>query len=344
MKRAIIIALDAALFASLAAGCATKPAPQPQIKPVLEVRHSGLQPDGYYQLGRFLQTQGRYEDAARPTARRSRSIRSMSTRTTASARLYALQGRYAEAHAEFEAALAAVAGQRRRPQQPRLYVPARAEAGRGGCAARESRTARAGKQPISRELRDRIQQPDARLRTHSVTAAPATFDAVTAPPQPVDSMASKTAPETESARLVAIGPHAFELVMPKPSASKPVLATLPTSHGRLAVEVSNGNGAAGMARRVGKQLRDCRDESGPADQPDSVRRGDDAGSTGRATNKAALDLSGAVPGHPPVVASIGLRKASTCVWCSAGNCRPTSRWFRSPSRWRRAQSHQIRHP
>ena len=308
MKRAIIIALDAALFASLAAGCATKPAPQPQIKPVLEVRHSGLQPDGYYQLGRFLQEQQRYDDAAiayrKALALDPKHVDAHNGLGT----LYALQGRYAEAHAEFEAALAAApdnAAVLNNLGYTFLLERKRAEA-----IAPLEKAARLepenNRYRANFEIASNNQTPGS---AHTpVTAAPATFDAVTAPPQPMESRASKTAPETESARLVAIGPHAFELVMPKPIASKPMLATLPTSHGRLAVEVSNGNGAAGMARRVGKQLQGV---------GMTVARLTNQVPYGEVTTQvqyrpgheqAALDLSLRVPGRPPIVASIGLRK------------------------------------
>ena len=157
MKRAIVIAIDAALCAFLATGCATQKAPQPQIKPVLEVRHSGLQPDGYYQLGRFLQEQQRYDEAA-----------------VAYRKALALDPKHADAHNGLGTILRpegrlrggarrvrgrARAGAREScgAEQHRLHVPARAQAGGGDRPAHAGHRTRAGEPSLQLEPRDRIE-------------------------------------------------------------------------------------------------------------------------------------------------------------------------------------------
>ena len=88
-----------------------------------------------------------------------------------------------------------------------------------------------------------------------------------------------------------------------------MLAAMPTSpaRGPVGVEVANGNGATGMARRVGQQLA-------RAGVP--VKRLTNHIPYGAVTThveyrpgyeQTAADLSWRVPGHPPVAASIGLR-------------------------------------
>jgi len=151
------------------------------------------------------------------------------------------------------------------------------------------------------------QSPEA-AESLAVTAAPVTFDAVPAPSQPASRTVISTVDEADSVRLVSIGPNAFELVIPKPIASKAMVAVLPASQGRLGVEVSNGNGTAGMAKSVGRQL---------ASAGVKVSRLTNQVPYGEFTTRveyrpgheqAALDLSWRVPGRPPVVASIALRK------------------------------------
>ena len=59
----IAIAIHAMLGVAFATGCSTPGTPVPQVKPIETVRHGGDQADGYYQLGRFMQRQGRLPQA-----------------------------------------------------------------------------------------------------------------------------------------------------------------------------------------------------------------------------------------------------------------------------------------
>jgi thioredoxin-like negative regulator of GroEL len=309
MKRAIVIALDAALGALLVSGCAVQPSStQPQVKPVLEVRHSGLQPDGYYQLGRFLQTQGRYEDAGEAYRKALALDPKNADAHNGMGSLHALHGRYAEAHAEFAAALA---------QSPDNA----AVLNNIGYTLLLERKAQEAVAPLQKAAQ--LEPENARYRANLevanqhqspgpaealAAAAPATFDAVSAHPQSAGSSVTRTAGEADPVRLVPIGPNAFELVVPPRRASAPVLASLPvTPSARPVFEVSNGNGATGMARRVGLQL---------ATAGVKVARLTNQIPYGEVTTqvfyrpgheKAAVELAWRIPGHPPVAASIGLR-------------------------------------
>jgi len=309
MKRAIVIAIDAALCAFLATGCATQQAPQPQIKPVLEVRHSGLQPDGYYQLGRFLQEQQRYDEAAvayrKALALDTKHAESRNGLGT----IHALQGNYAEAHAEFAAALAQA------PESPSVLnnIGYTFLLERKPVEAIAPLTRAAELVPENPRYSSNLQialnnQSPGPAEALAVAAAPATFDAVPAPSQPASPAVISTADDADSVRLVSIGPNAFELVVPGPIAPKAVVAVLPASQGRMGIEVSNGNGTAGMAKNVGRQL---------ATAGVRVSRLTNQVPYGEFTSRveyrpgherAALDLSWRVPGRPPVVASIALRK------------------------------------
>jgi hypothetical protein len=309
MKRAIVIAIDAALCAFLATGCATQKAPQPLIKPVLEVRHSGLQPDGYYQLGRFLQEQQRYDEAAVAYRKALALDPKHADSHNGLGTIHALKGDYEAAHAAFTAALAQA------PENPavlnnigytflleRKPVEAIAPLKRAAELAPDNPRYSSN---LGIALNNQSPGPAEAL---AATAAPATFDAVPAPSQPESPAVISTADEADSVRLVSIGPNAFELVVPKPIAPKATVAVLPASQGRLGVEVSNGNGTTGMAKNVGRQL---------ATAGVRVSRLTNQVPYGAFTSRveyrpgheqAALDLSWRVPGRPPVVASIGLRK------------------------------------
>ena len=308
MKRTIVIALDAALAAFLVAGCATKSPPAPQIHPELEVRHSGIQADGYYQLGRFLQEQQRYDEAV-VAYRKALAIDSKHADShNGLGTIHALRGQYAEAHSEFGAALS------QSPDNPSVlnnigYTFLLERKPVEALAPLTKATELAPENPryssnLIVALNNQSPAPAAGL----AAAAPATFDAVPAPQRSAESFVSRNTDEAGAARLVSIGPNAFELVIPKAHLSSTAIAALPTSHaGRLGVEVSNGNGTTGMARQVSRQLTAVGvpvkrlTNNLPYGQTSThveYRPGHEA---------AALDLSWRVPGRPPVVAALGLR-------------------------------------
>lgn len=106
-KGTLVVAVAASFAAALSGGCAVAPTAQaPLVKPLVEVRHSGLQADGYYQLGRFLQSQSRYQEAEE-AYRRALALDPVSVDAhNGLGTLHAVNGRFEEAHRSFNAALA----------------------------------------------------------------------------------------------------------------------------------------------------------------------------------------------------------------------------------------------
>ncbi len=308
MKRTIVIALDAALAAFRVGGCATKSPPAPQIQPVLEVRHSGIQADGYYPLGRFMQEQQRYDEAVVAYRKALALDPKHADSHNGLGTILAMRGQYAEAHAEFAAALA------QSPDNTAVlnnigYTFLLERKPVEALAPLTKATELAPENPrYSSNLVVALNNQPPAPSAHPAAAAPATFDAVPAPERSAGSVVPPKADEAGAVRLVSIGPNAFELVIPQSVPPKPMLAALPTSHvGHVGVEVSNGNGATGMARRVSRQL---------ASTGVPVSRLTNSPPYGKAMSRveyrpghesAALDLSWRVPGRPPVVAALGLR-------------------------------------
>lgn len=307
MKRTLVVAIDAVLAAVVATGCATRYPPAPRITPVLEVRHGGIRPDGYYELGRFLQAQQRLDDAVvayrKALALEPKHVEARNGLGT----VFALQGRYAEAHAEFEAALAHAPGE------------AAVLNNIGYTLLLENRRQEA-LAPLARAAQ--LEPDNARYRANlaiasdhqspgpavpSVAAAPGPFDAVPALRQPDAAPLARASDAAAPARLVAIGPNAFELVEPLARTLARVAPALPASHRRVSLEVSNGHGATGMARHVGRQL--ARAGLPVARLTNQVPYGALATQVQYRPGheQAALDLSWRLPGHPPIVASLALR-------------------------------------
>lgn len=308
MKRAIVLAVDAAVAALLVTGCATNGLSQAHIEPLVRLTHGGPQADGYYQLGRFLQEQQRLDDAAAAYRKALALDPKHADAHNGLGTVFALRGEFGAAHASFAAALAQA------PENPAVLNNI-------GFALLLERRPGEALEPLTRATELAPENPryssnlvlalnsqsPGSAEAPAAQAAPATIDAAAAPTPAAGSSVFTTLGEAEPVRLVPVGPHAFELVVPKPVAPPPAVALLPTSHGRMGVEVSNGHGASGMARRVSRQL-------GSAGIP--VRRLTNqlpyGGSGSRVEyrpghERAALDLSWRVPGRPPIVASIGLR-------------------------------------
>ncbi len=321
MKRTIVIAIDAALCTFLVAGCASQKLPPPQIKPVLEVRHSGVQASGYYELGRFLQEQQRYGDAVVAYRKALELDPKHVDAHNGLGTVYALLGQYAEAHIEFGEALALAPDNatvlnnigytfllERKPVQAIGPLTRATELVPQSTRYTANLQIAINDPTVRKNQNEQNNQSPGPAEALAASAAPATFDAVAAPPQAASPSNQPMAETAGSVRLVSIGPNAFELVIAKPLAPKPMLAALPASQARLGIEVSNGNGTTGMARRVGEQLKKAGMQV--ARLTNQIPYGE---YTTRVEYRpghelAAQDLSWRVPGRPPVVASIALRK------------------------------------
>ena len=163
MQRAIVLAVNAALCTLVATGCAVQKPMQPYVKPVLEVRHGGMQADGYYQLGRFLQTQYRLEDAAEAYRKALALDPRNADAHNGLGTLHALGGRYAEAQREFAIALSLS------PDNAAVlnnigYAYLLERNSDEAASVRACRRDRTRQRTLSVQSRTRIEQPGARVR------------------------------------------------------------------------------------------------------------------------------------------------------------------------------------
>lgn len=361
MKRTIVVAVDAALAAAAAiaaSGCAVVP-PQPvhpPVTPVLEIRHSGLQADGYYQLGRFLQIQQRWDDAAvayrKALALEPRNVDALNGIGT----LHALQGRYDDAQAAFARALefapnhaavinnagyafllagrhadAAIAFERAAALEPdnARYAANLAQARQAAdvAAAPDVALPVASAMPVASTASTALAEApapavaSAAMHVIDIPAAPpaaaasASGSAVPAAAPPAQAAVIATSSDAiaaspvETVHLVPAGPHMFELVRTEPPAGARLAHAAPRAQraAPFRIELSNGNGTTGMARRLGREL----DAIGM-----TVTRLTNHKPYGTVTTEiqyrdghreAAAALSRRVPGQPRVTASRELR-------------------------------------
>ncbi|MGB3428875.1 MAG: tetratricopeptide repeat protein, partial [Burkholderiaceae bacterium] len=101
-------ALQTLAAALLLVGCVS-PSPlvkSPRVEPVVDVRHSGSQADGYYQLGRFFQGKGRADQAIDAYRKALVLDPGLAEAHSAIGAVFAGQGNLSAAAAEFELAIA----------------------------------------------------------------------------------------------------------------------------------------------------------------------------------------------------------------------------------------------
>src|SRR5512145_3127185 len=300
-RRPLSVAVHAALCAALVSGCAVMPsAPPPQVTPVLEVRHAGLQADGYYQLGRFLQVQNRYHDAADAYAKALALDPANVDAHNGLGTIHALGGRFGDAQRSFSAALAI------EPQNAAVlnnsgyaYL---LEGRRDEASAAFGRAV--GFEPGNARFRANLQL--SRTTAEGPAAEIAAGEGVTTRPAP-DAQVPVAEAQAAAAglpRLIVAAPNVFELVIPpahRTRSQATALTVAPVAR-TVGVEVSNANGATGMARRVASQL---------ATGGVRVTRLTNLMPYGRVATRiefragyerAAIEMSRRVPGSPPIVA------------------------------------------
>lgn len=238
MPRLAPIALSV-ICALAMAGCAMTPqkqADQPAVQPVLAVKH-GVTGEGMYRLGRYFEGQARYEKAiAAYREALKRDPLSVEAYTGLGMAL-AAQRRYGEAIRQFQAAVVLA------PHAAYLHNNlgyAYLLSGAGEDAVKALEEARR-LDPGHEKSRENL-----RIAQEKVAAAPA--------PSAAEPSAGLT--------LVEVAPQIFELRAP--AAYRKIeaapLAPLPQKEPRIAplrsfkLEVSNGNGVLGLAKRTAGQL------------------------------------------------------------------------------------------
>lgn len=215
-----------------------------RIEPLQVVHHGAARPDAMYAMGRYYQGQGRAPQAlaafrevllAQPEHVEARNALGV---------ILAARGRFDLAIPELErAARAAPAAAHIRNNLGYAYLLQ----GRVKDALATLELARA-LDPSNPRVEENLRMARAADYQASHGAGPATSPATAAPDE-----APAATPQPESgARLVAVAPGVFEL-HDKPRAA----ASLPTrsaEHKRVRLEVANGNGISGLARRTANEL------------------------------------------------------------------------------------------
>jgi len=243
----------------IAGGCASLNSPDKRamsVKPVTHVRHSGGNPGAMYQLGRFFQGQSRHELAIDAYREALEQAPNLIEADNALGVIYAQQGRYNDAVTELEAAIALAPGAAHLHNNlGYAYLLAGKNAEAVAALEQANRLDPANKRAIAnlRLAYDRTgnQQkvPELERAVEIKTAASAS-----------DLVAEQEPAQSSSAlQLVTVAPNVYEIKQPTPrirvgaaSAANTEQVSAKTPFG---LEVSNGNGVAGMARRVAGFLR-----------------------------------------------------------------------------------------
>lgn len=233
-------------------GCAARQAPEPlKVLPNLQVRHSANDAaDAYYQLGRNHQQQGNLSLALSGyTYAIARDPRHMEARNAAAA-IHAQQGRLDQARAMMLALLADY------PHAAHAYNNlGYIDHLRGAHAV----AVRSFRRALEIEPRNERARNNLRLVE---TAMEKDLSAVDLPVEAPAAPLPVTVPGAPQMALIQVVPNVYELKMtPNFAPRVPVALSQPTSAavtqplGTSRIEVANGVGTAGLARRVGALFR-----------------------------------------------------------------------------------------
>jgi hypothetical protein len=240
------------------------PTPKTQIAPVTEVTHGAADPD--YQLARYYQGRNLQDDAIAAYGRVLETNPSNVEAHNGLGVIYAGRGRYGEAEKEFKAAIALA------PKAAHLHNNL------GYCYLMQARYEDAlvrfreaqALDPDNRRLAENIALAEAGRKDKQ--SGPGPGPAVPVPPAPPSSgtvaaslpqpsprsSAQPSAQPLASAGLVKVAPNVYELAAPRTHAT-PGVAPAPSPAALQLVtlaelEIANGNGITGMARRAARYL------------------------------------------------------------------------------------------
>lgn len=278
--KTLILAVSGALLTG--AGCSTYEAPRTalEVSPASAVRHSGNRNDALYAVGRYYQGQIRYDKAIDAYRTLIDENPAHAEAHNALAVIYSLQGQHDLAVIGFKAALAAAPGAAHIHNNLGYEYLRQGRFEEAGAALQEAMRL----DPASSRAADNLREVRTRLAAEgrSESYPPATqahSGPVAAPVSPQPSVAASLeksvslaavaetpalAPPVETAarsdaasgmRLANVAPQVYELQLPQHPAATPSprpLAEPGKKAGR--VEVANGNGVDGLARRAGALL------------------------------------------------------------------------------------------
>lgn len=235
---------------SLLAGCAQQTARNDMltIKPILVAEIPRGNPQAWYDLGRYYQGQERHALAV-PAL--ENAVAADSTFVEARNRLgvsYALLGRHAEAIRQLEAAAQA------RPEAAHIHSNlGYAHYLKGNYTEAAAAMQRAvALDPANRRAQHNLGMAYAQLG--ETTKARLAY-ANAAAPQPETAAMPAAVPEASHSQIVQVAPNIYELRPRAASTASAMPADRPSAP-RARVEISNGNGITGMAKRVGTYLKD----------------------------------------------------------------------------------------
>ncbi len=252
--------------AFLLQACAAPPPRVAAVRPALQVTHASNETaEAFYQLGRQHHLQGDLDVAMTGyTYAIARDPRHLEARSAAAA-IHAQQGRLEQARAMMLAVIADYPTQSQ-PHNNLGYIDYLR--GEHALAARAIRQALA-LDPRNERARNNLVLAEAGLAGYAertmtapmLTAAP-TVPAPAPAPSPLPALAVPAPVHPGQLALVQVVPNIYELRRPAEPAAAPVVrvaqadapAATPAAPQRARVEVSNGDGTAGLARRVGTLL------------------------------------------------------------------------------------------
>lgn len=243
--------------AVLLQACATPPAPNPLlVQPTMQVRHATNETaDAYYQLGRHHQSQGNLELALSGyNYAIARDARHLDARIAAAA-LHAQQGRLDQARAMMLEVVADYPTVSQAHNNLGYIDYLRGEHASAAQAIRRALTL----DRVNERARNNLRLAETALALAQGAAMPAQL--TNAEPAPVRepapaplAVADTGLADPPRLELVLVVPNVYELKMPKAPAAVAALPVLAAPQASVRVEVTNADGTAGLARRVGTLL------------------------------------------------------------------------------------------
>jgi Flp pilus assembly protein TadD len=240
--------------AFLLQACAAPPPRAPEVRPAMQVTHSANETaEAFYQLGRQHHQQGNLDVAmtgySYAIARDPRHLEARS----AAASIHAQQGRLEQARALMLAVIADYPGHAQSYNNLGYIDYLRGEHAAAVAAIRRALAL----EPRNARARNNLALAQAALAGHAPApaGAPMLAAAPEAPAAPLPALAVPAAVHPAQLELVQVVPNIYELRRPAERAAAPALLALqPAALPAARIEVSNGAGVTGLARRVGAML------------------------------------------------------------------------------------------
>jgi tetratricopeptide (TPR) repeat protein len=222
---------------------------QPRIAPLMSVNHGVPAADADYQMGRYYAARARYDEAIVAYRQALQRDPANAEAHNALGVVLARQGNYAEAERELQAALdLAPSAAHIRNNLGQLCLLQ----GRNAAALQWLKRAE-GLDPDNQRIRDNIQIAEVRLNRDA--AMPTVADTSGNAPRAVAASPARRDSVAGNVHLQSVSPQVFELVTDPPAVAVPSSPPLGPEQKTARLEVSNGNGVTGLARRTAAYLR-----------------------------------------------------------------------------------------